>query len=220
MGTARFKNRTEAGQRLAVDLQEFKGQKDVVVLGLPRGGVVVAAEVARALKAPLDVFVVRKLGVPGDEELAMGAIASGGIRVENPDVISSLNIPEEVVNEAADREHQALVGAEKLYRGDRPPLALHGKTVILVDDGLATGASMRAAVTAVRTREPKQIVIAVPTAAQEASASFVEEVDEVICTIRPHQFMGVGAWYDDFSQVSDDTVRSLLDRAANPPKTA
>jgi putative phosphoribosyl transferase len=186
----------------------------VIVLGLPRGGVPVAFEVARALNAPLDIFLVRKLGLPGHEELAMGAIASGGLRVLNDDIVGALNIPEAVVVAVARRERAELERRERAYRGDRPPLDVHGKTVILVDDGLATGSSMRAAVAGLRARQPAQIVVAVPTAAPETCEAFENEVDEVVCAVTPQPFFGVGMWYEDFSQTSDEEVRRLLEEAS------
>lgn len=208
-----FKNRSHAGQRLAEELRHFAGRPNVLVLGLPRGGVPVAFEVAKALGAPLDVFLVRKLGVPGHEELAMGAIASGGTRVLNEDVTQALEIPDRVIDAVAAREQQELERRERLYRGDRPRPDFRGRTVILVDDGLATGASMRAAVEALRAQNPGRIVVAVPTAAPEICQSFEEVVDEIICTSTPQPFFGVGNWYEDFSQTSDEEVRDLLEEA-------
>jgi predicted phosphoribosyltransferase len=206
----RFPDRREAGRRLARELQAYAGRPDVLVLALPRGGVPVAAEVARALRVPLDVFLVRKLGVPGHEELAMGAVASGGVGVLNPDVVSGLQIPESVIRSVAAREHQELTRREELYRGDRPAPAVRGRTVILVDDGLATGATMLAAIRALRQQEPARIVVAVPTASPETCAALKAEADEVVCAITPDPFWAVGQWYDDFSQTSDDEVRDLL----------
>jgi predicted phosphoribosyltransferase len=182
----------------------------VVVLGLPRGGVPVAAEVARALEAPLDVFVVRKLGVPGREELAMGAIASGGIRVLNDDVVDSLRIPEEAIDAVAARELDTLQAREREYRGDRPPIDPRGRIVILVDDGVATGATMRAAIRALRDLRASQIVVAVPTAPRETCEALGREVDDVVCTTTPDPFTAVGLWYRDFAPVSDEEVRELL----------
>jgi len=185
----------------------------VIVLALPRGGVPVAYEVALALNAPLDIYLVRKLGLPGREELAIGAIASGGVRVLNEDIIQILNIPEEVINIVAQRELQELQRREQSYRGDRPTPEVRERTVILIDDGLATGASMRAAVTGLRAQHPARIVIAVPTAAPETCEAFESEVDEIICAITPEPFTGVGKWYEDFSQTTDDEVRRLLQEA-------
>ena len=186
------------------------------MLGLPRGGVPVASEVARALEAPLDVFLVRKLGVPGHEELAMGAIATGGLRVLNHDVVRHLRIPEDVVEAVTTRELQELARRERSYRGDRPPPDVHGRTVVLVDDGLATGSSMRAAAMAVRQQEPRRIVVAVPVAAPSTCEDLKAEVDDVVCALTPDPFYAVGLWYGDFSQVSEDEVRRLLAQAAAP----
>lgn len=210
----RFRDRAEAGRRLAEELGEYAGRRDVLVLALPRGGVPVAFEVARALEAPLDVCVVRKLGVPGHEELAMGAIASGGAWVLNEDVIEGLGIPGHLVKDIAEHELHELKRREQLYRGDRPAIDVHRRTVILVDDGIATGSTMRAAVAALRRLGPDRLVIAVPAAAPSARAEIGSEVDEMICVIEPDPFYAVGVWYDDFSQTTDDQVRDLLDRAA------
>jgi putative phosphoribosyl transferase len=212
---AAFRDRREAGRQLAEQLSRYAGHEDVVVLGLPRGGVPVAYEVAKALGAPLDVFLVRKLGVPGREELAMGAIASGGEQVRNPGVVTMLGISEEEIERVADNERKELERRERTYRGDRQPPEVRDQTVILVDDGLATGASMRAAVAALRERGPGRIVVAVPTAAPEICAEFEDEVDEVICAMTPRPFYGVGAWYQDFSQTTDEEVRQLLEEAEN-----
>lgn len=209
---ALFENRRDAGRKLAQHLMEYRGRDDVVVLGLPRGGVPVAYEVARALEAPLDVYLVRKLGVPGHEELAMGAIASGGVRVLNPEVVRSLNIPGSIVNRVAALEQRELARREQAYRGSQPFPDLSGKIVILIDDGLATGATMRAAVESVRAQNPARIIVAVPTAAPETCQQFEQIVDEIVCDTTPIPFHGVGKWYDDFSQVSDDEVRHLLAR--------
>lgn len=208
-----FRDRREAGKILAQRLQHYAGSADVVVLALPRGGVPVAYEVSRALHSPLDVFIVRKLGLPGREELAIGAIATGGIRVLNNDVIRLLNVPEEVIAFVAERERQELARRERDYRGDRPALELRDKVVILVDDGLATGASMRAAVQGLRPLHPARIVVAVPTAAREICEAFRQEVDEIVCAMTPEPFDGVGRWYQDFQQTSDEEVRSLLAEA-------
>lgn len=208
-----FRDRREAGKILAQRLQHYAGSADVVVLALPRGGVPVAYEVARALHCPLDLFIVRKLGLPGREELALGAIATGGIRVLNNDVIRLLNVPEEVIAFVAKREREELERRERDYRGDRPALELRDKTVILIDDGLATGASMRAAVQGLRARHPARIVVAVPTAAREVCEAFRQEVDEIICAITPEPFEGVGRWYEDFQQTGDEEVRLLLAEA-------
>jgi putative phosphoribosyl transferase len=209
----RFKNRREAGQRLADQLKKYADREDVIVLGLPRGGVPVGYEVAARLNAPLDVFVVRKLGVPGEEELAMGAIASGGVRVLNQDVIQSLGISEALIERVARREQEELERRERLYRGARQPAQVEGRTVILVDDGLATGASMRAAVKALKALGPKEIVVAVPTAPPEACRELARLVDEIVCLMTPRPFMGVGAWYEEFGQTTDEEVREVLQRA-------
>jgi putative phosphoribosyl transferase len=208
-----FQDRTEAGRILAEKLVVYAGRPDVLVLALPRGGVPVAFEVARALDVPLDVFVVRKLGVPGHEELAMGAIASGGVRVLNEDVIQALHPPFRVIEAVAARELEELGRRERSYRGDRPALQVRGRTVILVDDGLATGSTMRAAVKALRRLGPDRIVVAVPTAAPSTCAELGLEADECICCITPDPFYAVGVWYEDFSQTTDREVRDLLERA-------
>ncbi len=210
---ALFSNRREAGQRLAEDLIEYQDRNDVVVLALPRGGVPVGYEVAEALSVPLDILLVRKLGVPGHEELAMGAIASNGVRVLNSEVVRTLNIPPAVINEVAYREQQELERRETAYRGQRPFPDLTNQVVILVDDGLATGASMRAAAAAVKEQNPAKIVVAVPTAARETCQQFERYVDQVVCDTTPNPFYGVGMWYEDFSQTSDEEVRRLLARA-------
>ncbi len=216
---ALFHDRIQAGQALAKRLARYADQPGIIVLGLPRGGVVVAYEVAAALHAPLDVFLVRKLGVPWQEELAMGAIASGGIRVLNEDVVRGLGIPERVVDEVANREQRELERRAELFRGSRAPLDLHGRTVILVDDGLATGATMRAAVEAIHTQRPARLVVAVPVAPPETCDSFRSEVDEIICLATPEPFLGVGYWYQDFNQTTDEEVRNLLNRAARTVPT-
>jgi predicted phosphoribosyltransferase len=207
----RFADRHDAGRRLAERLRHYAGREDVVVLGLPRGGVPVAVEVARSLGVPLDVFVVRKLGVPGHEELAMGAIASGGIRVLNTDVLAATLVPPEAVEAVAARELERLQTQEREYRGERPPLDVRGRVVILVDDGLATGATMRAAVAALRDRGAGAIVVAVPTAPIETCEALRREVDEIVCALTPDPFMAVGLWYRDFAPVSDQQVRELLE---------
>jgi len=207
-----FRDRSEAGQILARELMAYAGREDVIVLALPRGGVPVAFEVARAIQAPLDVFVVRKLGVPGHEELAMGAIASGGVLVIEPSVIEGLAIPPDVVADVAAREEQERLRREREYRGDRPAPDVRGRTVILVDDGLATGSTMRAAVVAVRKLQPARIVVAAPVAASSACADLEPEVDE-ICARTPEPFRSVGSWYVEFSQTTDEEVRDLLARA-------
>jgi predicted phosphoribosyltransferase len=205
-----YRDRREAGRALARLLAAYRGKSDVLVLALPRGGVPVAFEVARALDAPLDVFIVRKLGVPGHEEYAMGAIASGGVRVMSPEA-AHLGIPPAMIEAVTEREQRELERRERLYRGGKPPLAVKDRTVILVDDGLATGSTMRAAALAVRRLGPKRIVVAVPVGARDTCAEFRGEVDETICAASPEPFGGVGAWYDDFAQTSDDEVHRLLD---------
>jgi predicted phosphoribosyltransferase len=209
-----FRNRTDAGQQLAVRLRAYEGRPDVRVLALPRGGVPVAFEVAQALGAPLDVFLVRKLGVPGHEELAMGAIASGGVRVINDEVVRRLDISDDVIDAVTAEEEEELRRREKLYRGDRPPLDVRGRTAILIDDGLATGSSMRAAVAALRLKGPAKVVVAVPVGAPDTCAEFAVEADDVVCARTPEPFYAVGMWYDDFSQTTDEEVRDLLEQAA------
>jgi putative phosphoribosyl transferase len=208
-----FENRNDAGKKLAQEFIKFKERDDAIVLALPRGGVPVAYEVARALDVPLDIFLVRKLGVPGQEELAMGAIASGGVRVLNPEVIRALNIPGSVIHAAVERELRELERREQDYRDDKPRPDLRRKIVILIDDGLATGASMRAAVEGVRVQDPAKIIVAVPTGALETCQQFELLADEVICLTIPQPFKGVGAWYADFGQTSDEEVRDLLRQA-------
>ena len=209
-----FRDRTEAGRLLAERLVDYANRSDVLVLALPRGGVPVAFEVAKALAAPLDIFLVRKLGVPGHEELAMGAIASGGVRVLNEDVVSYLRIAERVIDAVAEREQEELERRERAYRGERTALDLRGRSVILIDDGLATGSTMRAAVVAIRQQRPSRLVVAVPVAAESTCSAFRPEVDEIICARTPEPFYAVGLWYEDFSQTTDDEVRELLRRAA------
>src|SRR5712691_11624535 len=208
----RFRDRREAGRLLAAQLSAYANRPDVLVLALPRGGVPVAAEVAGALGAPLDVFVVRKLGVPGHEEFALGAIATGGVRVLNEDVVRALQIPDHVIDAVAAREQEELARRERVYRGDRPPLDVRGRTVILVDDGLDTAATMHAAIRALRQQQPARIVVAVPTASPEACAELKTEVDDVICATTPDPFYAVGLWYEDFSQTTDAAVRERLAR--------
>ncbi len=206
-----FKDRRDAGRKLAQKLSAYAGKPDILVLALPRGGVPVAYEVASALNAPLDVFIVRKLGLPGREELAMGAVASGGVRILNGDIIRMLSIPEEVINFVAKRELEELQRRETLYRGNRPNPEVRDRTILLVDDGLATGASMRAAIAGLRAQHPARIMVAVPAAAPDVCEAFQLEVDEVVCAITPEPFYGVGRWYEDFSQVTDEEVRMLLE---------
>jgi putative phosphoribosyl transferase len=217
---ARLADRRAAGRELAQLLAHYCGRGNLVVLGLPRGGVPVALEVARALGAPLDVFVVRKLGVPGHSELAMGAIASGGVRALNLDVISALGITPAELEAVSERELDELERREREYRGEFEPLALGGQTVIVVDDGLATGATMRAAVRALRHRHTQAIVVAVPVAAAQTCAELASDADEVVCARTPERFAAVGLWYRDFSATSDEEVRELLAHARTPPALA
>jgi predicted phosphoribosyltransferase len=209
----RFIDRAEAGRQLAEWLRHYAERPDAIVLALPRGGVPVGYEVAHALDLPLDVFLVRKLGVPGRPELAMGAIASGGVLVLNPDVVVALRIPAQVIDGVAAREKPELERRARDYRNGRSEPDVRGRTVILVDDGLATGSTMRAAVAAVRRRGAARIVVAVPVGAPEACAEFRLEVDEFVCLLTPEWFAAVGEWYEDFSQTTDDEVRNLLVRA-------
>ena len=212
-GAAMYLDRRDAGAELGRKLHRYIDRGDVVVLGLPRGGVPVAFEVARALGAELDIFVVRKLGVPGQRELAMGAIASGGVRVLNHEVVSWLRIPEPVIDEVAREEQAELERRERLYRGDRPPVEIRDRIVVLVDDGLATGSTMRAAVQAVRMYEPSRIVVAVPVAPKSTCAEFESLADEVVCAQTPEAFSAVGQWYREFSQTADEEVRELLEES-------
>lgn len=208
-----FPNRAEAGRFLAQKLIKYAGHGDVIVLGLPRGGVPVAYEVARELKVPLDVFIVRKLGVPGFEELAAGAIASGGVRVLNEDVVRALPNADAIIESVTARERAELERREQIYRDGKPAPDLAGRIVILVDDGLATGATMRAAVAALRQRGVAKIVVAVPVGAPDTCREFEHEVDETVCATEPEFFQAVGQYYEDFSQTSDEEVRDLLARA-------
>jgi putative phosphoribosyl transferase len=210
MGVPLFQNRTDAGRQLASQLHDYANREDVIVLGLPRGGVPVAYEVAQALNVPLDIFLVRKLGVPGHEELAMGAIASGGTIVLNREVLDLLPDAEGYVKAVAVREKVELDRRERAYRGSRPHPDLTNRIVILVDDGLATGASMRAAADALRAHDVARIVVAVPVAARETCAAIRKQVDETVCVATPELFYAVGMWYRDFSPTTDDEVRELL----------
>lgn len=214
-----FANRIEAGRSLAKKLHAYANRSDVMVLALPRGGVPVAYEVARALDAPLDVFLVRKLGVPGQAELAMGAIATGNVRVLNEDVVSYLGIPDDLIDQVAAREQRELARRENHYRGASEPLNVSGRTVIVVDDGLATGSTMRAAVNALKRLGPAKIIVAAPVAARETCESFKAEVDSTcVCVMSPHPFEAVGLWYRDFSQTTDEEVCLLLKHAKQPPR--
>jgi putative phosphoribosyl transferase len=231
-GSRPFRDRRDAGRQLAAQLrrrlQEVGAtgasgaarsdaagrESEVLVVALPRGGVPVAHEVAAALDAPLDVFLVRKLGLPGHEELAMGAIASGGVRVLNPEVVEALRIPAHVIDSVVRKEAAELARRERAYRDDRPPPEVRGHTVVLVDDGLATGSTMRAAATALRRQGPRRLVVGVPVSAPSTCDEFRDEVDEIVCVLTPEPFYAVGVWYEDFSQTTDDEVRLLLRRAA------
>jgi putative phosphoribosyl transferase len=208
-----YTNRTAAAQELVACLRHYAGRSDVLVLGMPRGGVPVAYEVAAALHAPLDVMIVRKLGVPGQEELAMGAIATGGVRVLNPEVVEGTGIPQEIIDRVTEAEMRELRRRDQAYRGKRSAPVMADRCVILVDDGLATGATMRAAVAAVHQQQPARVVVAVPVAPPATIALLRQEVDEVICPAMPEPFFGIGQWYEDFSQVTDEEVRALLAQA-------
>jgi putative phosphoribosyl transferase len=211
----RFKDRRDGGRAVGQRLAAYGGRSDVLVLALPRGGVPVAFEVARALRAPLDVFLVRKLGVPGQEELAMGAIASGGTCVVNHDVVDALGISRDELRSAMEIEKRELARRERLYRANRGAPKVAGRTVILVDDGLATGSTMLAAVTALRAQKPARIVIGVPISSPSICAAFADIVDEIVCAVTPERFQAVGLWYEDFTQTTDEEVRTLLDAAAS-----
>ena len=207
---ARYRDRSHAGQVLAGELFDYVGRGDVVVLGLARGGVPVAAEVASRLKAPLDAFLVRKLGAPGNPELAMGAIATGGVRVLNDTVVRGLHVSWDAIEATAEREADELARREAVYREGRPPPDLAGKTVVLVDDGLATGSSMRVAIEAVRRQAPGRVVVAVPVGARPTCDELAALADEVVCPLTPSSFYAVGEWYDDFAAPSDEGIRKLL----------
>lgn len=217
-----YKDRTAAGQFLAKELAAYANRKDVLVLALPRGGVPVAFEVAKSLNAPLDVLVVRKLGVPDQPELAMGALAklpgtgfaNGGMRVLNQDIVRSLRLTETVISQEEAKQRQELERRERLYRDDRPFPDVHGHTVILIDDGLATGATMRSAIMALLTQQPARLVVAVPVAAPQTCQELESEVDEIVCAVTPTPFYSVGLWYENFPQTTDEEVRNLLKKAA------
>ena len=217
-GRGIFADRTDAGRRLAAMLGSFAGRGDVLVLALPRGGVPVGYEVARALGAPLDVLVVRKLGVPGHEELAMGAVAGGGVRVLDEDVVASLGITDAMIDPVAERERGEVERRERAYRGARPPPEVRGKTVVVVDDGIATGSTVRAAVAALRRLHPARIVVATPVAPPSTCRDLRAEADEVVCVATPDPLWAVGTWYRSFPQTSDAEVRELLARAAPRPE--
>lgn len=208
-----YEDRTQAGRMLADALQHYAGRSDLLILALPRGGVPVAFEVAKALDAPLDLLLVRKLGLPRHKELAMGAIASGGVRVLNEHLVERMGISEETIEKVAEEEGRELRRREQAYRGDWPAPEIRGRCVIVIDDGLATGSTMRAAVSALRTQQPSQIVVAVPVAPAETVTEFQREVDEIVCPATPEGFMSIGQWYEDFPQTSDQEVRGLLNRA-------
>ena len=209
---ALYRDRRDAGEKLADSLEDLRGTRDLLVLALPRGGVPVAEPVARRLGAPLDVFVVRKIGFPGHEELAMGAVASGGIVLVNPALVGQ--VPEEQFRRALERAVKELNERERLYRGGRPPPKVAGRTIVLIDDGLATGATMRAAVEALRQQEPRQIIVAVPIASPETCDELAREVDRVVCAATPQPFHAVGLWYQDFSPTPDEEVRQVLASAS------
>ncbi|HHY83956.1 MAG TPA: phosphoribosyltransferase [Verrucomicrobia bacterium] len=210
-----YQDRSDAGRALAEKLVHHANDPSALVLALPRGGVPVAFEIARALNAPLDIFVVRKLGVPGYEELAMGAVASGGVRVLNEELIHRLNVPPSAIDAVSQEEAQELERCERAFRGAREPASIRGRTVILVDDGLATGASMRAAIRALRQCEPAYLTVAVPIGSKDTCDQFRAEVDELICGDTPEPFFAVGTWYANFLPISDEEVRHLLDHAAH-----
>jgi putative phosphoribosyl transferase len=210
---ARYLDRTHAGRELASKLLEYADRPDVIVLALPRGGVPVAFEVAKALHAPLDVFVVRKLGVPGHEEYAMGAIATGGVRVLDERVVRAAGVTRVQLDAVTAAEQRELARRERQYRGDRPPPNVAGRTIILVDDGLATGSTMRAAVEALRQEGAARVIVAVPIAPPETCDAFRDIVDDIVCARTPEPFYAVGLWYEDFSQTSDEEVRALLEGA-------
>lgn len=207
-----FLNRSAAGQVLANKLESYTGRDDVVVLALPRGVVPVAVEVARALGAELDLMIVRKLGTPGQEELAMGAVASGQVRVMNRSVVESLGVSPDMIEAQARREQREVRRRELAYRGDRPPVDLEGKCVLLVDDGVATGASIRAAIQAVRSKHPASVIVAIPVAPADTLSLLREEADEVVCLVTPEPFLAIGQWYYDFTQVEDDEVQETLQK--------
>ena len=211
-----FRNRSEAGKLLAEKLTAH-ANKDVLVLALPRGGVPVAFEIAKTLKVPLELLLVRKLGVPGHEELALGAVASGGVRVLNDDIVESLGISQEIIELVTNREKAELERRENLYRGDKPFPKLQGKMVIVVDDGIATGATMRVAVKALRQRKAAKIIVAAPTSALDTYEQLQREANEVVCLATPEPYLAVGTWYDDFSQTTDEKVKTLLAQIKNSP---
>jgi putative phosphoribosyl transferase len=212
-GGERYRDRSAAGRTLARALEEYAGGEDLLVLGLPRGGVPVAYEVARALRAPLDLFLVRKLALPGDEDVAMGAIASGGVRFVDQGVTDKLGIADDVIARVAAEEQEEIERRNRVYRGERPEPAMEGRTVLLVDDGLTTGASMRAAAIAIGAQGPDRLVLAVPVGPAETVDSLQELADRVVCPLVPGHFESIGEWYDEFESVTDDEVRQIMDRA-------
>ena len=212
----RFRDRREAGRALAERLRDYAGRDDVIVLALPRGGVPVAYQIATALHAPLDILLVRKLGLPGHEEYAMGAIASGGVRVLQTSVVQQMQVPPQVVQQVIDRETLEIERRELAYRGGRQPRGLAGKTIILVDDGLATGATMRVAVESLKRHKPARVIVAVPVAAPDSRNMIAAEVDEVVCLSTPMMFRAVSEWYAHFDQTSDAEVQQLLEAARHP----
>jgi putative phosphoribosyl transferase len=217
--STRFRNRTEAGKLLASKLTQYANRPDVLVLGLPRGGVPVAFEVAKALNAPLDICLVRKLGVPGHKELAMGAIASGGVQVLNEELVAWMRISGQTIAEVAERELQELQRRERVYRGDRPLPQIRARIVILIDDGLATGSTMRAAIGVLKHQQPQRIIIAVPVAPLDTCNELRSKVDEVVCLMTPAQFYAIGLWYEDFTQTTDEQVCELLAVATRNPQS-
>jgi predicted phosphoribosyltransferase len=210
MSRARFRDRFDAGRQLAAALRHYTDQPNLLVLALPRGGVPIGYEISRSLNAPLDLMLVRKLGVPGQEELAMGAIASGGIRIVSEDIVAAFAIPERVIATVAANEEDELDRRERIYRDQQPPPVVRGRRIILVDDGLATGSTMRAAAAALREQQPERLIVAVPVAPSSTCAELSREVDEVCCLLTPEPFFSVGIWYRDFTQTTDEEVRSLL----------
>ncbi len=215
----RFKDRSEAGKVLAKELGRYANRSDVHVLALPRGGVPVAYEVAKKIKAPLDIFLVRKLGVPGHEEFAMGAMASGGVIFLNHDVIEQLRISDDAIDEVIARERRELDRREEVYRKNMGPIEVAGQTVILIDDGLATGSTMRAAIEAMRHHDAGSVIVAVPVASPSTCSEMKDLADEVICAMQPEAFSAVGEWYEDFSQTTDEEVQELLQRVAENVRT-
>jgi putative phosphoribosyl transferase len=220
MTETQFRNRSEAGKLLASKLTQYANRPDVLVLGIPRGGVPVAFEVATALNAPLDICLVRKLGVPGNQELAMGAIAAGGFEVLNEDLLDWLRISGHTIAEVGDRELHELQRRDRIYRGDRPLPSIRQRTVIVVDDGLATGSTMRAAIGVLKHQQPQRLIIAVPVALLDTCNKLSAEVDEMVCSMTPTHFPGIGRWYEDFTQTTDEQVCELLNTATHNPQSS